>query len=515
MKEIKQTDSICPTCNLVVQAKIFEDGGKVYITKTCPEHGVYTDLYWGDYGQYLWAEKYSHKGQPISNPRTEERKGCPFDCGICTNHKSSTMLGIIDVTNRCNLRCPICFAYAGAAGYLYEPSKQQIRMMMMNLRENRPLKTPALLFSGGEPTVRDDLPELIAMAKDMGFSYVMVASNGIRMAESPEYCKMLKAAGLNNVYLQFDGVTPEPYIEARGFDLLPIKLRAIENLKKAGFTRIVLVPTLVNGVNDDQIGDIIRFAVENKDCVGAVNFQPVSISGRIDDSQREKMRITIPDLIKLVEEQTHGLIKQSEWFPVPTVQPLIRLISTMKEEDFLDFCTHPHCGMGTYLFIDGDEVNPLSERLNVDDNLGVLQKINGFLEEGRTFRAKLELIYGVVRNFRFKTFARYLTGILIHDEYLGIIRMHRERVFIGSMHFMDPYNFDLERVQRCVIHYATPDGRIIPFCTMNNIHREEIEKKFSKPIKENSVTPLYDVDALTKSIREGRAPEGGLYRVNA
>jgi len=509
---IKQTESICPTCNLVVPAKIYEDDGKVYIAKTCPEHGEFTDLYWGDYGQYIRAEKYSHVGQPINNPRTHERKGCPFDCGTCTNHKSSTILGIIDVTNRCNLRCPICFAYAGAAGYLYEPSKQQIREMMMNLRENRPIKTPALLLSGGEPTVRDDLPELIAMAKELGFGYVMVASNGIRMAESPEYCKKLKAAGLDNVYLQFDGVTPAPYIEARGFDLLPIKLRAIENLRQAGFFALVLVPVLVKGVNDDQVGDIVRFALENSDCVKGVNFQPVSISGRIDRSKREAMRNTIPDLMRLMEEQTNGFIEAEDWYPVPVLQPLSEFLSLMKEEPYVDFCCHPHCGMGTYLVMEKDGVKPITDVLNVDNVLEVLEKSSKKMEKGKNIGAKVEVVGGVINSLKFSTLAHYLKDLVITDNFNSLNRAYHQRILVSAMHFMDPYNFDLERVQRCVIHYATPDGRIIPFCAMNNIHREEIEKKFSKPIKESETTPLCDVDALTKRIKEEHVPEGGRVR---
>ena len=174
MKSIKTTKSICPECQKVIDATIYEQEEKVYITKTCPEHGKYTDLYWGSYNQYLRSEKYAHDGVVMTNPRTEEAKGCPFDCGICPNHKSTTMLGIIDVTNRCNLRCPICFAHAGAAGYLYEPTKEQIKEMMQNLRKNNPVKTPALQFSGGEPTVREDLPELIKMAKRLGFPWVAI-----------------------------------------------------------------------------------------------------------------------------------------------------------------------------------------------------------------------------------------------------------------------------------------------------------------------------------------------------
>ena len=250
MRRLKETSSICPECKQRIPATIYEKNNKVYISKKCPSHGEYMDLYWGNYELYERAENYAHDGVLLENPRTTERKGCPGDCGICPNHKSTTTLGIIDITNRCNLRCPICFAHAGAAGYLYEPSIKQIRNMMENLMSNTPVLTQALQLSGGEPTVREDLPEIIELAHEIGFVHVEVNSNGIRMAESPEYCKELVRAGMDTVYLQFDGVTPEPYRVARGFNLLPIKKRVIQNLRDIDYHAAVFVPVLVKGVND-------------------------------------------------------------------------------------------------------------------------------------------------------------------------------------------------------------------------------------------------------------------------
>jgi uncharacterized radical SAM superfamily Fe-S cluster-containing enzyme len=493
LKEIKDTKSICPECFKTLEADIFEDKGKVYIKKTCPEHGEYSDVYWGDYEQYKRAEQYRHNGIVMKNPRTKKAKGCPFDCGICVNHKSTTMLGIIDVTNRCNLRCPICFAHSGAAGYIYEPTVEQIIEMMKNLRDNSPVKTPTLQFSGGEPTIREDLQEIIIMAKELGFPFVMVDSNGIKMAESPGYCRELKKSGLNSVYLQFDGLTPEPYIKARGINLLPVKLQAIKNLKEAGFTNIALVPVLMKGVNDNQVGDIIRFAIENRDCIKAVNFQPISITGRADKRQLEKTRITIPELMKHVEEQTQGYIKQGDWYPVPSIQPLTRFISEMKKEIEVDFCAHTHCGMGTILFFDGDKVELITRHLNVDNVLETLDDVNKKLGEGKILRAKFKVVSSVVKNLEFKPLIKYLKDVILYNDYHGVNRIYHQRLFIGAMHFMDPYNFDIERLQRCVIHYAVPDGRIIPFCAMNTIHRKNIEKKYSQPLDTKNITPVYNV----------------------
>ncbi|MDH5795414.1 MAG: radical SAM protein, partial [Candidatus Bathyarchaeota archaeon] len=158
---IKETKSLCPECLKVLDATLFEEDNTVYIKKECPEHGFFRDVYWSDYGQYERVKAFEYIGGGLENPRTETRLGCPYDCGVCPQHRSHTVLSIVDVTNRCNLRCPVCFATAGTTGYVYEPSKDQIKEMFVNLRSNRPVPVDALQFSGGEPTIREDLPELV------------------------------------------------------------------------------------------------------------------------------------------------------------------------------------------------------------------------------------------------------------------------------------------------------------------------------------------------------------------
>jgi len=502
VNEIKETESLCPECLKVIPATIYEEDGKVYLKKTCPQHGEFTDIYWSDYEQYQRALRYEHLGTKLNNPRTKVDKGCPYDCGLCPEHNSHTVLAIIDVTNRCNLRCPICFAHAGAAGYIYEPTVDQIRGMLENLRSNDPVAPPALQFSGGEPTVRDDLPELVRMAKEMGFEHVEVNSNGIRMAESVDYCRSLKEAGVSTVYLQFDGVTPEPYLVARGFDLFDIKKKALSNLKEAGFRSIVLVPVLVGGVNDDQIGDIIRFAIDHRDIVRCVNFQPVSITGRINRKDREKMRITIPDLMRLAEEQTDGLIKRDDWYPVPTVIPLTRFIGKLRDRRYVDFSAHPHCGMATYLIMDGEKAAPITEYLKVDRFLEAIETASRKIEEGHRTQAKMRIAASALRNIDLGMLRKFLLPVIWKGDYKSLSDLHYNMIMIGSMHFMDPYNFDLERVNRCVIHYATPDGRIIPFCSMNTLHRRAVEEKFAQPLEGAEVTPLFDVESLNEKLRE-------------
>ena len=236
------------------------------------------------------------------------------------------------MTNRCNLKCPVCFANASAAGYVYEPTAEQITGMLENLHNNKPVPATALQFSGGEPTIRKELFDFIRKAKEIGFKHVEVNTNGVRIAQDPEYAKKLKAAGVSTIYLQFDGLTPEVYKFIRGLDLLETKMKAIENLREAGYDSVVLVVTLVKGVNDQQLGDIINFAAKNFDVIRCVNVQPVSLCGRLPQQEREKMRITIPDFMHLVEEQTNGDIKVSDFYPVPVVVPSLKSRRRIKRQ---------------------------------------------------------------------------------------------------------------------------------------------------------------------------------------
>jgi uncharacterized radical SAM superfamily Fe-S cluster-containing enzyme len=483
MQDIKTTKSICPECLKAIDATIYEDEGKVFIKKTCPEHGSVQELYWSDYDQYLRAEKFRFDGTGMENPRTEKKLGCPYDCGICPEHKSHTSLAIIDITNRCNLKCPVCFANASAAGYVYEPTADQVAGMLENLHNNKPVPATALQFSGGEPTIREELFDFVRKAKEIGFKHVEVNTNGVRIAADPEYAKKLKEAGVSTIYLQFDGLTPEAYKFIRGLDLLETKMKAIENLRQAGYASIVLVVTLVKGVNDQQLGDIIKFAAENFDVIRCVNVQPVSLCGRLPQQEREKMRITIPDFMRLVEEQTGGDIKASDFYPVPIVVPVSKAVGELKGKRYVEFTTHPHCGMATFVFIENGKMTPITRYGNIEKFVGSLKGVYADALKGDKSKAKIRLA-GSARHIKFSFLRKYLFKVLSTGDYNSLGDFARNALMISSMHFMDPYNFDLERVQRCGIHYAVPDGRIIPFCTMNSIHRAEVEKKLGIPIKE-------------------------------
>ncbi len=488
------TQSICPECFLtddevrIIDATLYEEDGKVMYKKTCEQHGEFIDVYWGDADMFREASKWWYKSVGLDNPRTETVKGCPEDCGQCPEHKSHTALALLDVTNRCNLRCPICFAVAAEGGTVYEPTPEEVLEMMRNLRSNKPVPAPALQFAGGEPTVSKHLPQYIKWAKELGFRHVQIASNAIRIGKSKEYFQELRDAGLSTVYMQFDGVTPGPYLEARGTDLLPVKKQAIQNAREIGMESLVLVPTVVRGLNDDQVGDIIEFAVENRDVIRCVNFQPVSITGRIDHAARTQMRITIPDVIHLIEEQTDGKIPADAWYPVPAMMPVGRALGLMKDTPQLELSTHFACGMSTFIYINEDgSYEPITNLIDVSKFLVLLEDIaNLFAEEkmGASKRAKAKLAAGARHIKRKGIIKDLLSAFLNRGDYESLAKFMRRIIMIGLMHFQDPYNLDLERIQHCDVNYSAPDGRIIPFCTMNTIHRSRLEEKFSQPLDE-------------------------------
>ena len=489
---MKSTTSLCPRCLAVVDAFIFEENGKMVIEKECSKHGFLQYIYWSDKEQFDRFDRYLRDGKGVLNPVGKDGN-CPQSCGICTSHKTSTILANIDITNRCNQSCPVCFANAAATGYLYEPSMSQIRTMMQMLRNEKPVPCPAIQFSGGEPTMRHDLVEIIKMAAEFDFTQIQIATNGIKLSQSPDLCRRLNDAGLHTVYLQFDGVTAEPYIINRGFNALPVKIKAIENCRKAGLTSVNLVPTLAKGVNDMQVGDIIRFAVKNIDTVKGVNFQPISFTGRMNTEERLEKRITISDLFRLIEEQIDGAINAYDFYPVPFVLPISHFVAAEENVPNIEFTVHPHCGTGTYVYIEDGKMIPITRFIDVK---GLLENIEDLALNGNTWMGNsignIRRISSLISILpKYIDLAKAPKSVDVKKLFIDVLRegsgeavkeFHRHTLFIGSMHFMDLYNMDLERIKRCGVHYATPDGRIIPFCTYNTIHREKIERKFSMPL---------------------------------
>ncbi len=489
---MKPTKSLCPECLATIDASILDENGKIILEKTCSKHGYFKDIYWSNSKQYKRFEKYWHDGDGISNP-IGSNGNCPHACGLCSSHKTTTILANIDVTNRCNQACPVCFANSQDSGYLYEPSLPQIRAMMQMLRNEQPVPCPAVQFAGGEPTMRDDIVRIVKMANEFKFTQIQMATNGIKLAKSLKLCEDLNAAGLHTVYLQFDGVTKEPYLINRGYNALPIKLKAIENCRIGGLTSVSLVPTLAKGVNDMQVGDIIRFAVDNMEAVKGINFQPISFAGRINKKERLEKRITIPDLFNLIEAQTCGAVTAEDFYPVPFVVPISHFVAAEEGIPNVEFTVHPHCGTGTYVYVENGKMIPITRFIDVE---GLLEHINELALNGNKWLGKslgnVKRIGSLISALpKYIDTAKAPKSVDVKKLFIDVLKegtgeatkeFHRHTLFIGAMHFMDLYNIDLERIKRCGVHYATPDGRIIPFCTYNTIHRMEVERKFAMPL---------------------------------
>jgi uncharacterized radical SAM superfamily Fe-S cluster-containing enzyme len=483
------TTSICPECLNKIAMRVYEENGVICLEKTCPEHGKFEDIYWGDAELFKWfyREWYQPKyvGSGLENPHTKMDKGCPYDCGLCTQHKSHTVLGIIDVTNRCNMACPICFAYAGAVNYVYEPTFEQIVGMIKLLRSNRPWACNALQFSGGEPTMRNDLPALIESAKKAGITHVEVNTNGLRLAEDADYFKKLADAGLSTLYLQFDGLREEIYKKTRAREeLVQVKQKVLENARKIGLDSIVLVVTLARGINDGDLGDIVRYAIQNHDVVRCVNIQPISMAGRARKDEMRKMRITVPDTIKLIEEQTDGKINRWDWRPVNWPVPISKGMGIIKNRVYPEFTMHPVCGAATFIIVEDDgSYKPITQYLDVDKFAETFWNIYSSGVKGKRTLAKMRMLE-LLPMVKSSLVRGLLKDVMSKGSYEALGKFMRRVVMVGIMHFMDAWNLDLDRVQKCVIHYATPDGKIRPFCTYNSLHRNTTEKQFAISVSE-------------------------------
>ncbi len=495
----KTTQSLCPECTQLLPARIFEEDGRVIMQKSCPDHGEFRDIVFSDARLYLKMEEWTFgDNRGLSNPAVSGVTRCPDDCGLCNLHTSHTGLANIDLTNRCNLTCPVCFANANAAGYVYEPGLDQIRGMLESLRSEHPVAGRIVQFSGGEPTIYPRFFDVLRMAREMGFSHLQIATNGLKFTDL-EFALQAKDAGLHTLYLQFDGVCDDVYRRTRGRSLWEQKLACIENVRKANL-KIVFVPTIVKGFNDHQIGDILRLAIENIDCISGISFQPVAFTGRIARRDLEAKRFTLSDFAHAVKEQTGICDPYEDWFPLACVAPFSRLLSALRGEPTTTLTSHPHCAIGTYLFVDENRrAVPVTRFVDVGPMLQAMDTLAHKTESRRVkLFSKIES-WNILRRFfhedkappglTFKKFLHTLQGMT--DKRYGRGKLEKEgftyrTLMVAGMHFMDAYNYDIERLKRCVIHYAAPDGRVYPFCAYNSgrVYREKIEREYSVPLEE-------------------------------
>lgn len=425
--EIGKTSSVCPVCLARIPAvKTVGEDGNIYLEKKCWEHGSFKTLIWeGDLESYIgWAAGDSNA--PVTPVRAREaERGCPNDCGLCQNHERDGCCVLLELTNRCNLSCPVCFASAGEQTP-HDLSVEEIGKQYDLLMEHGgPFN---IQLSGGEPTLREDLDKIIALGKEKGFTFFQLNTNGIRLAREGGYAAHLAKAGVSTVFLQFDGLDDEIYQTLRGAALAETKLRAIENCKAAGLP-VVLVPTVAPGVNDHALGDILRFALAHAPHVRGVHIQPISYFGRCGLEAPEK-RLTIPAVLRRIEAQTEGLMKASDFGGGGAESP---------------YCSFH----ASYLRKDDGSLKALPRRRSQcccvrssDARDFVSQQWSGKASccDGDSDTASLDA-------FLQKTVENTFT--------------------VSGMVFQDAYNLDLDRLRRCYICEVDTQKGMIPFCAYN------------------------------------------------
>ena len=492
MPEVDTTMTICPECKLIIKGTLYKDGDNVMIRKECPEHGMFIEKYWEDYNLYMKMKKYNYNGRGIDNPNyLNKGENCPFDCGMCERHKSHTGLANVVVTNRCHLSCWYCFFYAKSGEPIYEPSIEELDKLFLNLRSQKPIPANALQLTGGEPTMHPKIVEIVALAKKRGFDQIQLNTTGINLGFNPKLAEDLRKAGVSTLYMSFDGVSkranPKNHWE------VPLTLKAA---RKAGIG-VVLVPTVIKSINDNELGQMVNFGLNNIDIVRAVNFQPVSLVGRMPKRQRQTQRITIPGTIKKIEEQTNGVISKEDWFSVPCIGDITKFLEAASGAYKYDLSIHFACGTGTYLFLDsGNKVIPITRFIDVE---GLVEHFRqGYNEmdgKPRLIRKAIAMKYilklpsfiDTAKQPKSVNVLSLLTSVFAKRTFNSLAKLQMKTLFLGIMHFQDEYTYDIHRVEKCDIHYAMPDGEVLPFCTFNvlpEIYRDKIQNQYSIPEKE-------------------------------
>jgi uncharacterized radical SAM superfamily Fe-S cluster-containing enzyme len=481
---MKKTKSICPVCQKKIDAELKEVNGKILITKKCEEHGTFSATHWQSPSVFNFAEKYDFFKYFGDADAPKNPDGCPYVCRSCNNHVSDTVIGVIDVTKRCDLRCAVCFSTFSEHEVDYEPSKETIVKMLKFLSKGNP-KPPAILFSGGEPLEREDMPEIIAAAHKLRFMTIL-ATNGVRLAESPELAVKLKKSGLNIVYLQFDSFHDDFYQKVRGRKLLKTKIKAIENCRRYDI-EIILVNTLMRGFNDAEVGDIIRFAAQNSHIIRGVIFQPIAFTGRATDNPfSEAWRNW--RFAEEVEKQSRGEIRTIDLFPLSVMTSPIMVMSKFMKRPWPLFSCSPQCGVVNWMYVSkSGKIIPINHFVNFERFFRVIQKTAKSVESKGRFSLLSALFSASVQSLNWPLVAKeigvvtLLKTILkmhISPSYQSLANLRRRIFLLGCMAFMDPHTFDVNRVRRCVVHYVTPDLKIIPFCAYNNVHRIETEEEY-------------------------------------
>ena len=507
----RETESLCPLCVRetrekifsgeedyrilveeevgVIKARIIERDGQIWMEKECPKHGKFSDILSIDKNFFKWVESH-FPGKDI----------CAHNDENLHNHGPSSITHgrgavlTVDLTNRCNMMCDPCFANANQVGFVHELEWEQIKQILDNAIKIKPRRQMSVQFSGGEPTLSPLFFRAIRYSRRVGYNSVQCATNGLEFAKDFNFARKAAEAGLRFVYFQFDGIGNDANSHRHIGNLFDIKLKAIDNIHKAG-TEIVLVTTLINDVNNDQVGSIIRFAMDNPRKIAFVAFQPVSFTGRdeeISEERRLRQRYTLSHLAHDVKEQTGMTEPLRDWFPLTMMSVFSDLADlahgAAAEWGQVSCGCHPDCGVGTAVMIDKEtkDFRPIPEFIHFPT---FVKDVRNITDSGRGQKMTgLMLLLSLLRNYRpFKSPERLTLGELFRkfDKSLGITgkdygknhgdeAMERRKdpwnfLFIAGMHFQDLFTYDFQRTRMCVIPYGTQEGEI-SFCAYNTGH---------------------------------------------
>ncbi len=436
-----RTTSLCPQCLRRLPAAVVRRGHEVWLERTCPEHGEVRALVWRGPPDYEeWRRAGSGPGccDPAENP------DCPTACGLCAGHVRQTCCVLLEVTARCDLECPICFAGARRAAPA-DPSIDEIEGWYRRLLELAPGCNVQL--SGGEPTVRDDLPRIIALGCSLGLSFMQLNTNGLRLAADDQYAKTLAAAGLQTVFLQFDGVDDAAHLALRGRSLAAVKERAVEHCAKAGLG-VVLVPTVVRGVNLGELGHILDFALERLPAVRGLHLQPLAFLGRYPDADAAGgERVTLPDVMRELAAQSAGRI----------------LLEDLAPGD----CEHALCSFSREYLRAADGTLVALRRDGRDPAAGCGCGATAAGPSPTALRPTDKAAH-VARRWSAPVTGCCDGAQAPDDQWGDILRQVRESTFtVSAMAFQDAWTIDLERLRHCYLHVLAADGRFVPFCAYN------------------------------------------------
>jgi 7,8-dihydro-6-hydroxymethylpterin dimethyltransferase len=441
-----QTTSLCPECYALVPAKIIFDDGNVYYQKRCKIHGVSKALISTDIPFYKLAQDYIKPGDRPHVFQTRTEEGCPYDCGLCPDHEQHSCLGLIDVNEACNLTCPMCFADSSTAKTYHRPLAEIEKMMDALVASEG--EADLLQLSGGEPTIHPQIMEIIEAAKRRTIRHIMLNTNGIRIAQDPAFVEQLASFKPGfEVYLQFDSLRPSVLKHLRGADLTRIRKEALEALEKHDIST-TLVVVVKRGQNDDELGDIIKYALQWK-CIRGVTFQPVQDAGRNEDFDPSTDRFVLSDIRK-------AIIASGTAFEAGDIIPLP--------------CNPESIAIG-YALRNGETIAPITSYFPRD-------MLVQALPNAITFEKYPELHKEILNFFSLATVEcnnpERLDALLCCLPQIPVPEgMGYENIFrIAIVEFLDAHNFCISRVKRSCVHFVTPNGQIIPFDTYNLFYRD-------------------------------------------